>query len=121
MKDRKPLNSVDRDLDRQLDDQFRRADDSHDTDSHIENAPRGAQIVQVETLGRQGMLVMLVMFIIIVGLAVLAGYALGAGVERDKSVDQKLGRMDNRIYVLEYDSKGLCGQLLAKKVVEVCH
>lgn len=109
-------------MDRKLDERARSAVDALELhDNHIENAPRGAQIVQTETLGKQGMIVMLVMFVVIVGLAVLSGYALGAGEERDETVDQKLSRMDNRVYVLEYDNKGLCAQLLANKVVEVCH
>jgi hypothetical protein len=84
-------------------------------------APNSAQIVQVETLGRQGMIVMLVMFVVIAGLAVLAGFALGSGEERDESVDTRLGQMNSRVSVVEYDLSKICGALLAKDVVEACH
>lgn len=84
-------------------------------------ASNSSQIVQVETLGRTGLLVMLVMFVVIVGLAILAGFALGAGEERDESVDDRLRQMNSRVSVVEYDLSKICGALLAKEVVEACH
>jgi hypothetical protein len=84
-------------------------------------APNSAQIVQVETLGRTGLVVMLVMFGVIVAVGILAGYALGAGEERDESVDTRLQQMNSRVSVVEYDLSKICGALLAKEVVEACH
>lgn len=88
---------------------------------HAQTAPNSSQVIQVETLGRTGLIVMLVMFVVIVGLAVLAGFALGAGEERDETVDDKLRQMNSRVSVVEYDLSKICGALLAKDVVEACH
>lgn len=93
----------------------------HDASVNARAAPSSAQIVQVETLGRTGMIVMLVMFIAIVGLAVLSGYALGNGSAREQAIDQRLSQMNSRVSVVEYDLSKICGALLAKDVVEACH
>jgi hypothetical protein len=94
---------------------------STDDSGSIHSTAQGASVIQVETLGRLGMFVILVMFIVIVAVGMLAGFALGAGEERDETVDEKLAKMDTRVYVLEYDLKNICAGLLAKKVLEACH
>jgi hypothetical protein len=92
-----------------------------DDSGSIHSTAQGASVIQVETLGRLGLFVILVMFVVIVLIGMLAGFALGAGEERDETVDQKLSQMNSRVSVLEYDAKNICAGLLAKKILEACH
>ena len=57
----------------------------------------------------------------VVALAVLAGYALGAGDENRQTIAAAIDDQSARIYVLEYDVKNICAQLMAQDVIEACH
>lgn len=94
---------------------------STDHDGSITATANAPQIVQIESLGKLGLMVILVMFLTIVALAFFTGRTDGLGEARAEDMDVRLRRMDSRVSVIEYDSKGLCGQLLAKNIVEVCH
>lgn len=101
MKDRKPLNSVDRDLDRQLDDQFRRADDSHDTvDSHdIRNEARGAQIVQTNSISTP------VFVVLVVALFIAAAISMGAiGVAYNANYAAQMAEREARLALSHADN-----------------
>jgi len=77
----------------------------------------GASIVQVETLGRGGMVVMLVMFIVIVVVGIIAGYSLGVGEARSETLAAQLRTMGARVSVLEYDAARVQAQLTERGLI----
>jgi hypothetical protein len=57
----------------------------------------------------------------VIALAVLAGYALGTSNENRATIAQSLEDQSDRVYVLEYDVKNICAQLMARDIIEACH
>lgn len=113
-------------VDREQDEIFRRSAQNQNTETrdegiHATTHGSGAQIVQVETLGKSTLFVVLVMFVVIVVVGILAGYALGAATEQSVTADEKIRRMDSRVYVLEYDAARMCAALMEKNLLEACH
>jgi outer membrane murein-binding lipoprotein Lpp len=91
---------------------------------HSNNSPvtatahgSGAQIVQVETLGRQGMTVMLVMFVIIVAIGIIAGYALGVGEARAENTATQVRQLNARVEVLQWELDKASAQLIEKGLI----
>jgi hypothetical protein len=73
-------------------------------------APNSAQIVNVETLGRNGVAI-LWLSAFIGAAAVVTTIAFGFWIDR----------VSARVYVLEYDVAHICAQLLAEDTIEACH
>jgi outer membrane murein-binding lipoprotein Lpp len=71
-------------------------------------ADRGSsQVVQIETLGRTGLIVVLVMFVVISVIGMVAGYALGVGEARAESATAEVRRLNAKVEVLQYDLQDL--------------
>lgn len=81
------------------------------------NQPFGAQIVQVETLGRMGIVVMLVMFIVIVVIGLVAGYALGVGEARAENTATQVRQLNARVEVLQWELDKASAQLIEKGLI----
>jgi outer membrane murein-binding lipoprotein Lpp len=80
-------------------------------------APNSAQIVQVETLGRLGLLMILVMFVALVGLGVVAGYSLGVGEARAESIATQVRQLNARVEVIQWEFDKASAQLLDKGLI----
>jgi hypothetical protein len=79
-------------MDRQLDELARAATDSHDTDSHIENAPRGAQIVQNNQLSTPVAIAAIACFFLA---GILGGVSIGMAYNANDKAGQ--ARMEARL------------------------
>jgi outer membrane murein-binding lipoprotein Lpp len=94
----------------------------YDPPADYVRADRGSsQVVQVETMGKAGLVIFLVMFVVIAALAVIAGYALGVGEARAEDIDTRLRQMNARVSVLEYDSSQVYGELRARGLINGTH
>ena len=81
------------------------------------NQPFGAQIVQVETLGRLGLFVILFMFIALVGLGIIAGYSLGVGEARGENLATQMRQLNARVEVLQWELDKASAQLIEKGLI----
>jgi outer membrane murein-binding lipoprotein Lpp len=81
------------------------------------NQPFGAQIIQVETLGRMGMIVMLVMFVVIVIVGILAGYSLGVGEARAENTATQVRQLNARVEVIQWEFDKASAQLIEKGLI----
>ena len=77
-----------------------------------------AQVVQVETLGKTGLTVMLVMFGIIVLVGILSGYAVGVGQARHEDLEARMRIYVGKTEVVQYDVDQIRAQLIAKGIIE---
>lgn len=80
-------------------------------------APNSAQIVQVETLGRTGLIVMLVMFVVIAAIGIIAGYALGVGEARAENTATQVRQLNARVEVLQWELDKASAQLINKGLI----
>jgi hypothetical protein len=75
-------------------------------------SPNSAQIVQVETLGRLGLVVMLAMFVVIVALAFYTGRTDGLGEARAENTAAQIQIMqDNITAQIQSRAEGLAVQM----------
>lgn len=127
------MNAVADRIDRQQADRARLAHDESTVDSHIENAPRGAQIVQIETLGKPGMYFLL--FVLGLGLVLSiwalerSGEALAAATQENTvlreehaaqvaALREDFRRNNGKLEVLQYDHNALKAQLVSKGIYQ---
>lgn len=94
------MNAVAHGIDRQLDDRARLAHDESTVDSHIENAPRGAQVIQIHHVSTPTLVAMLLATAISCG---ALGYAINARdsaqlAEREARLAQK-DQANNQIQI----------------------
>lgn len=74
---------------------------------HVRQGSGNSSVVQVETLGRLGLVIILVMFVVISAVAIIAGYALGVGEARAESASAEVRRLNAKVEVLQYDLQDL--------------
>lgn len=74
------------------------------------NQPFGAQVIQVETIGRHGIVILWIS-------AFIGAAALVTAIAFAFWID----RVSARVYVLEYDAGRICARLQEKDIVEGCH
>jgi hypothetical protein len=57
----------------------------------------------------------------VIAVGILAGYALGASSSNREATAAEMDDQSSRIYVLEYDVKNICAQLMAREIIAACH
>lgn len=92
--------------------------DSHDIDSGIRATANAPQLIQVETLGKTGLTVMLFMFAAVLIVGMVSAYALGVGQARSESTDARVRTLVGKVEVAQYDIDQVRAQLIAKGVIE---
>lgn len=88
-----------------------------DSPHSIDARAGGASVVQVETLGRMGMFVMLFMFVVIVAIGIIAGYALGVGEARAENTATQVRQLNARVEVLQWELDKASAQLIEKGLI----
>lgn len=109
------------DIDRQRDEMFRKAAaDSHDitNESGFRATANAPQLIQVETLGKVGLMVLLGMTVIVVAVAAVVGYSVGVGQARYEDLTIYLRTVNGKAEVAQYDVNTLRSQLIAKGLIE---
>lgn len=81
------------------------------------NVAGGGSVYQYETLGKAGLIVFLVMFVVIAGLAVLAGYSLGVGEARAENTATEVRRLNAKVEVLQWEFDKASAQLIEKGLI----
>lgn len=86
------------------------AEHAHNSPIHATTHGSGAQIVQVETIGKHGIAILWISaFIGAAALVTTLAFAFW------------IDRVSSRVYVLEYDAGRICARLQEKEIVEGCH
>jgi outer membrane murein-binding lipoprotein Lpp len=94
----------------------------YDPPADYVRADRGSsQVVQVETMGKAGLVIFLVMFVVIAALAVIAGYALGVGEARAENLSAQVRTLSARVEVIQWEFDKARGELVAKGLIADAH
>ena len=71
----------------------------------------------IETLGRLGMFAVLFMFVVIVIIGIIAGYALGVGEARAENTATQVRQLNARVEVLQWELDKASAQLIEKGLI----
>lgn len=85
------------------------------------NQPFGAQIVQVETLGKMGLVLFAVLTIAIVGLAFYTGRTDGIGEARAENLATQVRLLNAEVQILKSEFNKTQAQLLTQGVIKNPH
>lgn len=94
--------------------------DRHDvtTESGFRATANAPQLIQVETLGKTGLTVMLFMFAAVLIVGMMSAYSLGVGQARAEGTDARVRTLVGKVEVAQYDIDQVRAQLIAKGVIE---
>lgn len=84
----------------------------------VETKGTGGSVIQVETLGKVGLLVLLGMFCVMIIIALVVGYSMGVGQARYEDLTVYMRTVNGKAEVAQYDVNTLRSQLIAKGLIE---
>lgn len=87
-------------------------------DSSVNATANAPQIVQIESLGKMGLMVILVMFLTIVALAFFTGRTDGLGEARAEELSRQFRLLNTRVEVVQHEFNKVQAALIAKGIID---